>query len=32
MEWPDGAPHAMITEKPAGRYVPRKPGHELYPI
>ena len=33
MEWPDGAPHAMImSEKPTGRYVPRKPGHQLYPI
>jgi len=31
MEWPDGAPHAMImSEKPTGRYVPRKPGHQLY--
>lgn len=33
MEWPEGAPRAkMLAEKPAGRYLPRKPGQELYPI
>ena len=33
MEWPEGAPRARIMmEKPLGRYVPRKPGHQLYPI
>lgn len=33
MEWPDGAPRAkMMVEKPLGRYLPRKPGRQLYPI
>jgi hypothetical protein len=33
MEWPEGAPHATITDdKALGQYVPRKPGHQLYPI
>jgi len=33
MEWPEGAPHAVISaEKPSGRYVPRKPGQHYYPI
>jgi len=33
MEWPEGAPRAKITvERPAGRYIPRKPGHQLYPL
>jgi len=33
MEWPEGAPRAKITtDRPGGRYLPRKPGQELYPI
>ncbi len=33
MEWPEGAPRAKIlTEKPLGRYLSRKPGHQFYPI
>jgi len=33
MEWPDGTPRAKImTERPQGRYLPRKPGQALYPI
>ena len=33
MEWPEGAPRARIAmEGPQGRYLPRKPGQELYPI
>ena len=33
MEWPEGAPRAKIMdEKPSGRYLPRKAGHQLYPI
>ena len=33
MEWPEGAPRAEIMiEKPQGRYLPRKPGQDLYPI
>lgn len=32
MEWPQGAPRAKITvERPPGRYIPRKLGHQLYP-
>ncbi|HEV8343049.1 MAG TPA: amidohydrolase family protein [Candidatus Binatia bacterium] len=33
MEWPEGAPRAKILdEKPSGRYLPRKVGHQLYPV
>jgi len=33
MEWPEGAPRAKImVDKPAGQYIGRKPGHQLYPI
>jgi dihydropyrimidinase/dihydroorotase len=33
MEWPEGARRAKIlVEKPFGRYIPRKPGHQLYPL
>jgi len=33
MEWPEGTPRAKILgEKPLGCYIPRKPGHQLYPI
>ena len=33
MEWPEGAPRAKIMDKkPSGRYLPRKAGHQLYPI
>jgi dihydropyrimidinase/dihydroorotase len=33
MEWPEGAPRAKILgDKPSGRYIPRKLGHQLYPI
>lgn len=32
-EWPEGAPRPKIkAEKPLGRYIPRKVGHQLYPI
>ncbi len=32
-EWPEGAPRAKITtDRPGGRYLPREPGQELYPI
>lgn len=33
MEWPDGEPKARIAaDRPLGRYIPRKPGHRLYPL
>jgi len=33
MEWPEGAPKAQIMmERPSGRYIPRRLGHQLYPI
>lgn len=33
MEWPEGSPRAkIVVEKPLGRYLPRKAGHQLYPI
>ena len=32
MEWPEGEPRAKIIGKPAGQYLPRKPGHALYPL
>jgi dihydroorotase-like cyclic amidohydrolase len=33
MEWPEGSPRAKILgEKSLGRYIPRKLGHQLYPI
>lgn len=33
MEWPEGAPRAnIVVDRPMGRYLPRKPGHQLYPI
>jgi dihydroorotase-like cyclic amidohydrolase len=33
MEWPQGAPRAkIVVDRPMGRYLPRKPGHEIYPI
>jgi dihydropyrimidinase len=33
MQWPEGTPNAEIMlDKPIGRYIPRKPGHQLYPI
>ncbi|MBI2831893.1 MAG: amidohydrolase family protein [Chloroflexi bacterium] len=32
MEWPEGEPRARIVGKPDGKYLPRYPGHELYPI
>jgi dihydropyrimidinase/dihydroorotase len=33
MEWPEGTPRAKILdEKPSGRYLPRKVGHQLYPV
>ena len=32
MEWPKGAPKAKIVGKPNGQYMPRKPGHALYPL
>ncbi len=31
MEWPEGQPRKVV-DKPIGRYMPRKPGHELYPL
>ncbi len=32
MEWPEGEPRARIAEEPGGRYIPRKPGRQLYPV
>ena len=32
MEWPEGEPRARIAEGPGGRYIPRKPGRQLYPV
>ena len=32
MEWPEGEPRARIAEEPHGRYIPRKPGRQLYPV
>lgn len=32
MEWPDGEPRPKIVGKPLGQYIPRHPGHELYPL
>jgi dihydropyrimidinase len=33
MEWPEGKPRAQIMiDKPLGGYIPRKPGHQLYPM
>ncbi len=32
MEWPEGEPRPKIVGEPIGQYIPRKPGHELYPL
>ncbi|MBI2918242.1 MAG: amidohydrolase family protein [Chloroflexi bacterium] len=31
-EWPEGAPRAQVIDPPYGRYIPRKVGHQLYPM
>ncbi len=32
MEWQQGEPRPRVIEEPIGRYIPRKLGHELYPL
>ncbi len=32
VEWPEGAPGPKVVGQPIGQYLPRKPGHELYPL
>ncbi|MBI4319393.1 MAG: amidohydrolase family protein [Chloroflexi bacterium] len=32
MEWPADAPKARMVGEPIGRYLPRRPGHQTYPI
>jgi len=31
-EWPEGAPRAQVIDPPYGKYLARRPGHQLYPI
>ncbi len=32
MEWPEGEPEPKVVGEPIGQYLPRKPGHALYPL
>ncbi len=32
MEWPEGKPRPEIVSEPVGHYLPRKPGHAVYPL
>ena len=32
MEWPEGEPKRKVVGQPIGKYLARKPGHEMYPL